>query len=672
MSDEEEYVCTMDPKCLWNPADSEIRTTNMDRLRKKIEGKYDVKLNSYKEFHSWSVQNYPSFWHEFWKFAEIKSSKLYDEVVDKSKGIAEIPEWFPGSRLNYAENLLRFRDDRVAIYATTEGCKEIRQRTFAELYEDVRLLVAAMKSIGIEKGDRVVGYIPNGIEAVEAMLATASIGAIWSSASPDFGVSGVLDRFAQIQPKLIFSVNAVPYNGKIHNHLDKLEQVVQGLPDLKKVIVAPHVEAPIDLSKMPNACLLSDFLELGKREDGSVPELEFEQLPSSHPLFIMYSSGTTGVPKCMVHSAGGTLLKHLEEHILQSNMTKDDILMYFTTTGWMMWNWYVTALAIGSAIVCYDGSPLVPHLNVLWDLVDRVKITILGTSAKWLSVLQERDVRPKETHSLKTLHTILSTGSPLKPQCFDYVYKDIKSDLLLGSITGGTDIIACFAGSNWTVPVYRGEIQSCHLGIGLESWSEEGKPVYGESGELVITKPFPSMPTHFWNDADGSKYHSAYFDKFDGVWSHGDFCLINPNTGGIWMLGRSDGTLNPGGVRFGSAEIYHVVESFKEIQDSLCVGQRSKDRSEERVVLFLQMAANCQFNADLVKQVQASIRKQLSARHVPSVILETKGIPYTLSGKKVEIAVKKILSGDKVKVRSSYANPDSLDLYENVLELQGY
>lgn len=672
MASEAELVCTIEPKCLWTPSDPAVRSTNMDRLRQIIENKYDVKLNSYKEFHTWSIQDYPNFWREFWEFAEIKHSKIYEEVIDKTKGIAEIPEWFPGSLLNYAENLLRFRDDRVAIYATTEGCEVIRQRTFAELYEDIQLLAAALKSVGIERGDRVVGYIPNGIEAVEAMLATASIGAIWSSASPDFGVSGVLDRFSQIQPKLLFSVNAVPYNGKIHDHLEKLEQVVNGLPDLRKVVVIPHVERPVDLSNIRNGQMLADFQELGRQADGSVPELKFEQLPFNHPLFIMYSSGTTGVPKCMVHSAGGTLMKHLEEHIIQSNMTKDDILMYFTTTGWMMWNWYVSALAVGSAIVCYDGSPLVPHLNVLWDLVDRLNITILGTSAKWLSVLQSRNVKPRLTHSLKTLHTILSTGSPLTPQCFDFVYSDIKSDLLLGSITGGTDIIACFAGNNWTVPVYRGEIQSRHLGVALESWNEDGKPVYGESGELVCTKPFPSMPTHFWNDPDGKKYHNAYFAKFEGVWAHGDFCLINPNTGGIWMLGRSDGTLNPGGVRFGSAEIYHVVESFKEIQDSLCVGQRSKDRSEERVVLFLRMAPNCQFNSDLVKQVQASIRKQLSARHVPNVILEITDIPYTHSGKKVEIAVKKVISGEQVKVRGAYANPDSLDLYQNITELQDF
>jgi acetoacetyl-CoA synthetase len=362
----------------------------------------------------------------------------------------------------------------------------------------------------------------------------------------------------------------------------------------------------------------------------------------------------------------------MEEHLIQSDMNKDDILMYYTTTGWMMWNWYVSSLAIGSAIVCYEGSPLVPHVNVLWDLVDRIGITILGTGAKWLSVLEDRAVRPGQTHSLATLRTILATGSPVRPQTFDFVYTDIKSSIQFGSITGGTDIIACFAGNNPSVPVCRGEIQSWHLGCAMDCWDEYGKSVYGESGELVCLKPFPSMPVYFLNDPDGVKYHKAYFDKYPGVWAHGDYCLVNPNTKGIWMLGRSDGTLNPGGVRFGSAEIYHVVEGFKEIQDSLCVGQKSNHSLEERVILFLKMAAGSSFGPDLIKQVQASIRNQLSARHVPAVILPIEDIPYTHSGKKVEVAVKKILAGEDVKDRGSYSNPDSLDLYYNIDLLKGF
>ncbi|XP_048467314.1 acetoacetyl-CoA synthetase isoform X5 [Rhincodon typus] len=445
---------------------------------------------------------------------------------------------------------------------------------------------------------------------------------------------GVLDRISQIQPKLIFSVEAVIYNGKEHDHMEKLQNVVKGLPDLKKVIVIPYVRSKetIDLSRIPNSVFLNDFLSTGKEGDHG-PQLEFEQLPFNHPLFIMYSSGTTGAPKCMVHSAGGTLIQHLKEHILHGNMSSNDVIIYYSTTGWMMWNWLVSALATGASIVLYDGSPLVPSPNVLWDLVDKLGITILGTGAKWLAVLEEKNLKPGETHSLQTLHTILSTGSPLKPLTYDYVYKHIKNTVLLGSITG--------------------------------------KVLWGESGELVCTIPVPCQPTHFWNDESGIKYHKAYFAKFPGVWAHGDYAKINPKTGGIVMLGRSDGTLNPNGVRFGSSEIYHIVEAFEEVMDSLCVPQYNKDR-EERVILFLKMANNQVFTADLVKRIRYAIRVALSARHVPAFILETKDIPYTISGKKVEVAVKQVIAGKDVKQRSAFSNPDSLDLYKNIPELQNF
>ncbi|XP_048467310.1 acetoacetyl-CoA synthetase isoform X1 [Rhincodon typus] len=483
---------------------------------------------------------------------------------------------------------------------------------------------------------------------------------------------GVLDRISQIQPKLIFSVEAVIYNGKEHDHMEKLQNVVKGLPDLKKVIVIPYVRSKetIDLSRIPNSVFLNDFLSTGKEGDHG-PQLEFEQLPFNHPLFIMYSSGTTGAPKCMVHSAGGTLIQHLKEHILHGNMSSNDVIIYYSTTGWMMWNWLVSALATGASIVLYDGSPLVPSPNVLWDLVDKLGITILGTGAKWLAVLEEKNLKPGETHSLQTLHTILSTGSPLKPLTYDYVYKHIKNTVLLGSITGGTDIISCFMGQNFTIPVYRGEIQARNLGMGVEVWNDERKVLWGESGELVCTIPVPCQPTHFWNDESGIKYHKAYFAKFPGVWAHGDYAKINPKTGGIVMLGRSDGTLNPNGVRFGSSEIYHIVEAFEEVMDSLCVPQYNKDR-EERVILFLKMANNQVFTADLVKRIRYAIRVALSARHVPAFILETKDIPYTISGKKVEVAVKQVIAGKDVKQRSAFSNPDSLDLYKNIPELQNF
>ncbi|EDL19553.1 acetoacetyl-CoA synthetase, isoform CRA_a [Mus musculus] len=385
----------------------------------------------------------------------------------------------------------------------------------------------------------------------------------------------------------------------------------------------------------------------------------------------MFSSGTTGAPKCMVHSAGGTLIQHLKEHMLHGNMTSSDILLYYTTVGWMMWNWMVSALATGASLVLYDGSPLVPTPNVLWDLVDRIGITILGTGAKWLSVLEEKDMKPVETHNLHTLHTILSTGSPLKAQSYEYVYRCIKSSVLLGSISGGTDIISCFMGQNSSIPVYKGEIQARNLGMAVEAWDEEGKAVWGASGELVCTKPIPCQPTHFWNDENGSKYRKAYFSKFPGVWAHGDYCRINPKTGGIIMLGRSDGTLNPNGVRFGSSEIYNIVEAFDEVEDSLCVPQYNRD-GEERVVLFLKMASGHTFQPDLVKRIRDAIRLGLSARHVPSLILETRGIPYTLNGKKVEVAVKQVMAGRTVEHRGAFSNPETLDLYRDIPELQDF
>ncbi|XP_072456814.1 acetoacetyl-CoA synthetase isoform X1 [Notamacropus eugenii] len=619
----------MEAQVMWEPDGK--RNAQMDRFRAAVRCGRGPALANYNELYQWSVESYSDFWAEFWKFSGIVFSRMYDEVVDTSKGIADVPEWFKGSRLNYAENLLKHKEnDKIALYAAREGKEEIVKVTFGELRQRVALYAAAMRKIGVKTGDRVVGYLPNSVYAVEAMLAAASIGAIWSSTSPDFGVNGVLDRFSQIQPKLIFSVEAVVYNGKEHNHMEKLHRVVKGLPDLKKVVVIPYVGSSekIDILKIPHSIFLDAFLGSGKGDQA--PQLEFEQLPFNHPLFIMFSSGTTGAPKCMVHSAGGTLLQHLKEHILHGDTTSSDIIMYYTTIGWMMWNWLVSVLATGASVVLYDGSPLVPTANVLWDLVDRLGITILGTGAKWLSVLEERNLKP-----------------------------------------GGTDIISCFMGQNVSIPVYKGEIQARNLGMAVEAWSEEGKAVWGESGELVCTKPIPCQPTYFWNDKNGIKYKKAYFSKFPGIWAHGDYCKINPKTGGIIMLGRSDGTLNPNGVRFGSSEIYNIVEAFEEVMDSLCVPQYNSD-GEERVILFLKMLPEHSFSQDLVKRIKDAIRLGLSARHVPSLILETKDIPYTINGKKVEVAVKHVIAGKSVEQRGSFSNPESLDLYKNIPELQNF
>uniref|UniRef100_A0A672HU72 Acetoacetyl-CoA synthetase n=1 Tax=Salarias fasciatus TaxID=181472 RepID=A0A672HU72_SALFA len=626
-----EKIMDMESKVLWYP-DSK-KNTQMDKFRMQVNKDCGLNLVNYSDLYQWSVDRYPEFWAQVWRFCGVVSSKPYEEVVDASKRISDAPEWFRGARLNYAENLLKHADqDKVALYAARESKGEIVKVTFGELRRDVALFAAAMRKMGIQTGDRVVGYLPNGVHAVEAMLAAASIGAIWSSTSVDFGVNGVLDRFSQIQPKLIFSVAAVVYNGKTHDHMEKLTSVVKGLPDLQKVVVIPYARTrqETDLSKIPNRCVYV-----------------FKQ--------------TERVLK-------GTLIQHLKEHILHGNMSSSDVIIYYTTTGWMMWNWLVSSLAVGASVVLYDGSPLMPTPNVLWDLSDQLGITIFGTGAKWLSVLQERNLKPSETHNLQSLHTILSTGSPLKPQSYDYVYRCIKSNVLLGSISGGTDIVSCFMGQNPTVPVYRGEIQTRNLGMPVEAW---GKPVWGESGELVCLKPIPCQPTHFWNDENGSKYHKAYFSTYPGVWAHGDYCKINPKTGGIVMLGRSDGTLNPNGVRFGSSEIYNIVEAFEEVSDSLCVPQYNAD-GEERVILFLKMAQGRPFSPELVAKIRGAIRKALSARHVPALLLETRDIPYTISGKKVEVAVKQVIAGKEVPQRGAFSNPDSLDLYKNIPELQNY
>ncbi|XP_061417860.1 acetoacetyl-CoA synthetase [Lethenteron reissneri] len=666
--DEEEET-----RVMWRP-DPKRAPTRMDRFRAVVADTTGTRLANYAELHQWSVENYAEFWEVFWKFSGVVHSVPYDEVVNTSKTIAEVPEWFHGSRLNFAENLLHRGDaEKVALYAAVEGGEEVSKVTFGELRRDVALYAAAMRKLGIGKGDRVAGYLPNCVVAVEAMLAASSIGAIWSATSPDFGTNGVLDRFSQIQPKVIFSVEAVVYNGKTHDHMSKLLSVVRGLPDLESVIVVPYVgtRKNIDLSTIPNSMFLEDFLGLGRLAGGPEPQLEFEQLPFNHPLVIMYSSGTTGAPKCMVHSAGGTLIKHLQEHMLAGDMSSDDTIIYYTTAGWMMWNWLVTSLAVGASVVLYDGSPLIPTPTILFDLIDKLGITIFGTGAKLLSLLEDKGLKPAETHSLASLHTILSTGSPLKPQSYDYVYTHIKRDVLLGSISGGTDIISCFMGQNVTLPVHRGEIQACHLGMPVQSWNEQGEQVFGQSGELVCTKPIPCQPTHFWNDPDNKKYHKAYFAKFPGIWAHGDYCKINPKTGGIIMLGRSDGTLNPNGVRFGSSEIYNIVEAFEEVEDSVCVPQYGSD-GDERVVLFLKMVPGRGLTQELDKRLRGAIRTALSARHVPALILETKDIPYTINGKKVEVAVKQVIAGQEVVQLGSLSNPGALELYRNLPELQGY
>ncbi|KAF7722766.1 hypothetical protein EC973_002720 [Apophysomyces ossiformis] len=660
-----EAKLTTDPLCLWKPSHPE--DTAMERFRLRVNEKYGLSLGNYRELWQWSVDAVEDFWSTVWEYTHIISSAKATQILDRSCRMDDIPEWFKGARLNFAENLLWCRSsEKVAIITTGEG-RGRQSITYAQLYTQVLQCAEAMKSMGVTVGDRVAAYIPNCYEAIVAMLAATSLGAIWSSTSPDFGTTGVLDRFSQIKPKLLFSVNAVVYNGKKLDHTAKLNTVVKGLPSIQKVVIIPFVQ-DMPGETVDNSVSWDGFLSTVPA-DKLPSEIKFEQLPFNHPAFILFSSGTTGLPKCIVHSGAGLLLQIKKEHVIHGDMTPEDVFFYYTTTGWMMWNWLVTALSVGCTIVLFDGSPFKPEPISLWELVDELKITHFGTSAKYIQSLQEAKVHPMDKCKLDTLRAVYSTGSPLKPESFEFVYNHIKKDIMLGSITGGTDICSLFAGHNAALPVYRGEIQCICLGMKIEAWADTNKPVYAESADLVCTVPFPCMPVSMYNDDERrTKYKNAYFDVFEGIWYHGDFVWINPKTGGVVMLGRSDGTLNPSGVRFGSAEIYNVVDRFVQegVEDALCVGQKIKNEDDERVVLFLKMKSGLTLTEELIKTIKLKIRAELSPRHVPAFVLPITDIPYTINGKKVEVAVKKIISGQKVTATGTLANPQSLELYYDI------
>ena len=647
-------------KIMWQPTADQVPITEMDKFRCQINEKFNLQLESYEDLHNWSVTNISEFWGEMWGYGDIIYSEPYKEAVDD---LTKMPgaKWFSGARLNYAENLLRFRDNKIALVFQRED-QQVRSLTYAELYYAIARMAHALREAGVVPGDRVAGFMPNMPEAVIAMLATASIGAIWSSSSPDFGIKGVLDRFSQIKPKVLFAANGYFYNGKTFNSLEKLEGILNELPSVEKVVVVPYTEERTDISTIRNGIHHEDFIS-----DVDVPELVFEQLPFDHPLYIMYSSGTTGLPKSIVHSAGGTLIQHMKELQLHTDLKREDIIFYFTTCGWMMWNWLVSSLAVGATVVLYDGSPFYPNHNAMWKMIQDLGINVFGTSAKFIAACQEAELIPGTEFNLSKLRAILSTGSPLVEENFDYVYKEIKEDILLASISGGTDIISCFALGNPTLPVYRGELQCRGLGMNVHSYDSSGNRLIDEKGELVCTSPFPSMPIYFWNDPDGEKYHDAYFGEFSGVWTHGDYITVNEH-GGVMIFGRSDATLNPGGVRIGTAEIYRVVEALPEVADSLVVGQKWED--DERVILFVKMNQDSDLTDELVDTIRKTIHSECSPRHVPAVVVPTKDIPYTINGKKVEIAVKKIIHGEDVLNRDALANPNSLDLYRNIIELE--
>jgi acetoacetyl-CoA synthetase len=604
------------------------------------------------------VQNIPQFWASLWDFLDIQASEPATQVIDD---VTKMPgaTWFSGAKLNFAQNLLRYRDEHTAIIFQSEGSEPV-QLSYAQLYARVAQVAKALKDMGVQPEDRVVGFMPNMPETVIAMLAATSLGAIWSSCSPDFGIKGVLDRFGQIQPKVLFAADGYVFKGKNIDRLERVAGIMEELPSVQQVVVVPFLQDRPDISTIPRAVLLQDFV------DHRAEEIEFRQLPFDHPLYIMYSSGTTGLPKCMVQGAGGVLLQQRKEHVLHTDITRDDVLFYFTTCGWMMWNWLVSGLASGCTIVLYDGHPFSPDPGVLCKMAQDTGITAFGTSAGYLTALEKTGLRPGESYDLTPLRTLMSTGSPLPIEGFDFVYQAIKADLQLASISGGTDLNGCFFLGNPMGPVYAGELQCRGLGMKVEAYDPEGNPVFNQKGELVCTAPFPSMPLYFWDDEDGSKYHDAYFDVYPGVWRHGDFIEIN-DRGGVIIYGRSDATLNPGGVRIGTAEIYRQVEQLEEIADSVVIGQPWKD--DVRVVLFVKLKPGYELTDQLKQRIRTTLKENASPRHVPAKIIEVPDIPYTLNMKKVEVAVRKAILGQPITNKDALSNPEVLDFYANLSEV---
>ena len=655
---------------IWQPSAQRIAGTRLTKFAKTAGKRWNRRLASadYQALHAWSIDHPEEFWASVWEFGEVRGEMGKTVVIDREKMPGA--KWFPEARLNFAENLLRRRDDGDALVFWGED-KVKGRASHAELYRAVAQTAAALRAMGVVKGDRVAAYLPNLPAAVVAMLATASIGAIFSSASPDFGVQGVVDRFGQIEPKLLFACDGYLYNGKTIDCLGKVAEIAARMPSLERVVVVSYAGNASggggDIAAVKHGVSLADFIApfAGERE------IRFERLPFDHPLYIMYSSGTTGVPKCIVHCAGGVLLQHIKEHQLQSDVHRDDRLFYFTTCGWMMWNWLVSALASGATLLLYDGSPFVGRGNILFDYADAEDMTHFGTSAKFIDAIAKIELKPRQTHKLEHVRAVFSTGSPLVAEGFDYVYASIKQNIQLASVSGGTDIISCFVIGNPNGPVHRGEIQCAGLGMAVDVFDDDRRPVRGEKGELVCTRSFPVMPIGFWQDTDGAKYHAAYFDRFDNIWCHGDFAEITAH-GGFIIYGRSDATLNPGGVRIGTAEIYRQVEKLHEVVESIVVGQDwpPGNRGDVRVVLFVKLREGLALDDALEKRIKAVIKDNTTPRHVPAKILQVADIPRTKSGKIVELAVRNVVHGEPVKNVEALANPEALEYFRARAELK--
>ncbi|MFN8769624.1 MAG: acetoacetate--CoA ligase [Neisseriaceae bacterium] len=644
----------------WKPTKEQIASSQINKFIKFINQTLNLELTDSDDLYNWSVNDIEAFWSAFWQFSNIKASKLWKDVLINENDMLNA-KWFTESKLNYAENLLKRKDSELAIVFRGENKIEWKY-TFKELYDIVAKLADSLRRLGVAKGDRIAGFMPNLPQTVMAMLATASIGAVWTSCSPDFGINGVLDRLGQIEPKILFTVDGYFYNTKQLDCCDKVIEIIKQIPSIKKVIITNYINSN-NIEQVPNSYTLNDCLK-----QSNANTINFEQVSFDDPLFIMYSSGTTGKPKCIVHSVGGTLIQHLKEHMLHTNLKANDRIFYYTTCGWMMWNWLVSSLATGATLMLYDGSPI-PNNNegILFKYIDDYQINIFGTSAKYLSALEKTGYKPIIKNKLNSLTTILSTGSPLLPENYNFVYQNIKKDVLLCSISGGTDIISCFALGNPTKPVHNGELQQIGFAMAVKILNEDGTEArIDEKGELSCIKPFPSQPIYFWNDPEKEKYKQAYFNKVSNVWCHGDFAA-KTKYNGIIIYGRSDTTLNPGGIRIGTAEIYRQIETINEIAESVVIGQ--KVNGDERVVLFVKMQPHKNLTEDIINDIKHKIRFGASPHHVPAIIVAVIDIPKTVSGKIAELAVKNIIDGEVVKNQNALINPESLKLFENLKEL---
>ena len=651
---------------IWRPSATRVADTNLTRFMDRLNARKGLRLRDYGALYTWSIEQPAEFWREFADFAAVRVDWGSGPAIadDSGQASAQMPgaRFFRDARLNFAENLLRYADQQPALVFRNERSTR-REISYAELRETVARIAAGLQAAGVVAGDRVAAFMPNLPETVIGMLATASLGATWSSCSPDFGVPGVVDRFGQIAPKVLLTADGYFYAGKTLDSLSSMAEVLKHLPSVERVVVSPYTSAEPDLGRLGAAAskaVLWDAFGVGGRP------LQFTSVPFNHPLYILYSSGTTGVPKCIVHGAGGTLLQHQKEQLLHTDVKRSDRLFYFTTCGWMMWNWLASGLATGATLILFDGSPFHPDPGALWRMAEEERITIFGTSAKYIAAMEKSSFVPIESVDLTSLRTVLSTGSPLLPDGFDYIYRAVRKDVLLASISGGTDIVSCFALGCPTRPVNRGEIQCRGLGMRVDIFDDAGRPVRGERGELVCTAPFPSMPVGFWNDPDGRRYRAAYFERFPGVWHHGDYAAITEHDG-LVIYGRSDAVLNPGGVRIGTAEIYAAVEGLEEVVEALAVGQDWQN--DVRVVLFVRLKAGVELDDPLRKKIRDTIRAHTTPRHVPAKVVAVVDLPRTLSGKITELAVRNVIHGLPVKNVDALANPQALEHFRDLPDL---